>query len=45
MSRSSRDLDIATVYVTTLVADEGKTATKALNEMAKEFRHELSQAH
>jgi ribosome-binding factor A len=38
----TRDLDFANVYVTTLVADEGKTATKALNEMAKEFRRELS---
>jgi len=38
----TRDLDMATVFVTTLVADEGKTATKALNEMAKEFRHQLS---
>ncbi len=38
----TRDLDTATVYVTTLVADEGKIATKALNEMAKQFRHELS---
>jgi len=38
----TRDLDMATVYVTTLVADEGKTATKALNELAKEFRRQLS---
>jgi ribosome-binding factor A len=38
----TRDLDVATVYVTTLLADEGKVATKALNEMAKQFRHELS---
>ena len=38
----TRDLDMATVYVTTLVADEGKAATKTLNEMAKEFRHQLS---
>jgi ribosome-binding factor A len=38
----SRDLDVATVYVTALVADEGKPATKVLNEMAKEFRRELS---
>jgi ribosome-binding factor A len=39
---ATKDLDVATVYVTTLVADEGKVATKALNEMAKEFRRELS---
>lgn len=38
----TKDLDLATVYVTTLLADEGKTATAALNEMAKEFRHQLS---
>jgi len=38
----TRDLDMATVYVTTLVAEEGKTATKALNELAKEFRRQLS---
>ena len=39
---TSRDLDVATVYVTTLLADDAKVATKALNEMAKEFRRELS---
>jgi ribosome-binding factor A len=39
----TKDLDMATVYVTALLADEGKPATKALNEMAKEFRHQLSQ--
>ena len=38
----TKDLDVATVYVTTLLADQGKEATKALNEMAKEFRRELS---
>ena len=38
----TKDLDVATVYVTTLLADQGKIATKALNEMAKEFRRELS---
>ncbi len=37
------DLDVATVYVTTLLADQARVATVALNEMAKEFRHELSQ--
>jgi ribosome-binding factor A len=39
----SRELDIATVYVTTLLADQSKAATTALNEMAGEFRHALSQ--
>jgi ribosome-binding factor A len=39
----SRELDIATVYVTTLLADQAKVATTALNEMAGEFRHALSQ--
>ena len=38
----TKDLDVATVYVTTLLADQGKEATKALNELAKEFRRELS---
>jgi len=38
----SRELDIATVYVTTLLADEGKVAVAALKEMAREFRRELS---
>ena len=39
---TTKDLDVATVYVTTLLSDEAKVATKALNEMAKEFRRELS---
>ena len=39
---ATKDLDVATVYVTTLLADDAKVATKALNEMAKEFRRELS---
>ena len=38
----TKDLDMATVYVTTLVGDEGKGAVKALNELAKEFRRALS---
>jgi ribosome-binding factor A len=38
----TKDLDVATVYVTTLLADQGKAATAALNEMAKEFRRDLS---
>jgi ribosome-binding factor A len=40
----TRDLDSATVYVTALIGDESKTALTALNELAKEFRHALSQS-
>ena len=39
----TRDLDTATVYVTTLLGDESKQAVAALNELAREFRHALSQ--
>jgi ribosome-binding factor A len=39
---TTKDLDVATVWVTTLVPDQAKEATKALNEMSKEFRRELS---
>jgi ribosome-binding factor A len=38
----TKDLDLAKVFVTTLISDESKTAVKALNEMAFEFRRELS---
>lgn len=38
----TRDLDLAKVYVTTLVSEQSGTAVKALNEMAFEFRRELS---
>jgi ribosome-binding factor A len=38
----SRDFDVATVYVTALLPDKAAEGVKALNEMAKEFRHELS---
>jgi ribosome-binding factor A len=38
----TRDLDSATVYVTALLGEEGPAATKALNELAREFRHALS---
>ncbi len=38
----TKDLDVATVYVTALIGDQGKEATAALNELAKEFRRELS---
>ncbi len=40
--QTTRDLDVATVWVTTLNADESTEAVKALREMAGEFRHELS---
>ncbi len=38
----TRDLDLAKVFVTTLVSEESKAAVKALNEMAFEFRRVLS---
>jgi ribosome-binding factor A len=38
----TRDLDVATVYVTALLGDQGPQAVTALNELAKEFRRELS---
>jgi ribosome-binding factor A len=38
----TRDLDVATVFVTTLIGDQGVEAVAALNELAKEFRHKLS---
>ena len=38
----SRDFDVATVYVTALLPDKAVEGVKALNEMAKGFRHELS---
>ena len=38
----TKDLDVATVYVTTLIGDQGKAAVAGLNELAKEFRRELS---
>jgi ribosome-binding factor A len=41
---TSKELDVATVYVTTLLADQAKAATDALNELAKEFRRELSRS-
>lgn len=39
----TRDLDTATVYVTALLGDESKQAVAALNGLAREFRHALSQ--
>ena len=40
----TRDLDLATVYVTALLGDSAKEAVAALNELAKEFRHSLSRS-
>jgi ribosome-binding factor A len=39
---ASRELDSATVYVTALISEQGPPAVKLLNEMAKDFRRELS---
>ena len=41
---ATKDLDMATVYVTALLGDQGPEAVKALNELAKEFRRELSRS-
>ncbi|MEO7325167.1 MAG: 30S ribosome-binding factor RbfA [Dokdonella sp.] len=38
----TRDLDMATIYVTALIGDESKEAVSALNELAREFRRDLS---
>ena len=38
----TKDLDVAKVFVTTLMSEESRTAVKSLNEMAIEFRRELS---
>ncbi len=38
----TKDLDLARVYVTTLLSDQSAVAVKALNAMAIEFRRELS---
>jgi ribosome-binding factor A len=38
----TRDFDVATVWVTALLPDQSKEGVKALNEMAKDFRRELS---
>ena len=39
---ASRELDVATVYITALLAEQGPPAIKLLNGMAKDFRRELS---
>jgi len=38
----TRDFDFATVFVTALLPDRAVEGVKALNEMAKEFRRQLS---
>ena len=38
----TKDLDVATVYVTTLLGGDDARAVAALNELAKDFRRELS---
>ena len=38
----TRDFDVATVFVTALQPESSKESVKALNELAKEFRRELS---
>lgn len=38
----TKDFDSATVYVTALLPDQSKDGVKALNELAKDFRRELS---
>ena len=38
----TKDFDSATAYVTALLPDQAVAGVKALNEMAKEFRRELS---
>lgn len=40
----SRELDVANVYVTTLVSAQGPAAVAALKEMAVEFRRTLSRS-
>jgi ribosome-binding factor A len=38
----TRDLDVATIYVTALVGDTAGQAVAVLNELARDFRRELS---
>lgn len=39
---ASRELDVATVFVTALISEQGPPAVKLLNGMARDFRRELS---
>jgi ribosome-binding factor A len=38
----TKDFDVANVFVTALIPDQAKEGVKGLNELAKEFRRELS---
>ncbi len=38
----TRDFDFATIFVTALLPDKAVEGVKSLNEMAKEFRRDLS---
>jgi ribosome-binding factor A len=38
----SRELDVATVWVTALQPGQSREVVKALKELAKDFRHELA---
>jgi ribosome-binding factor A len=38
----TKDFDVATVFVTALLPEQARDGVKALNEMAKELRMELS---
>ena len=38
----TRDFDVATIFVTALMPDRAVEGVKALNELAKEFRRQLS---
>ncbi len=40
----NRELEVATVYVTALIGDEGPTAVVELNNLAKEFRRSLARS-
>lgn len=41
---ASRELDVATVWVTALQPERSQEVVKALKELAKEFRHQLAQS-
>lgn len=41
---TSRQLETATVFVTALIGDQGPQAVAALNELAGEFRRQLSRS-
>jgi ribosome-binding factor A len=41
---TTKDLDVATVWVTALMPEKSAEAVKALRELAKEFRRELSRS-